>query len=246
MWRWQLKTCWSLLTDLIDVPTQNLLRLALLLMLMMKIVLATVCCILGSWGLVIKPNFCSDFQHKVSSRFWSWSSGRILKLEFGQYFAADVLQRLWRWILVKMLKQGLVNIFNFKFSRGGDVWCGFWSKCLVEILKMKFEQDLCLNLWYDPIGYFGKMNSTLGSVVPLAMFLMEWLLSEPLTRNSAGFLIYLKKLLWKPSQYALPKSYDDMRAEKTTFSRLSLVRGFLWHPSTGQNQAQPLLCSIRP
>ena len=33
--------------------------------------------------------------------------------------------------------------------------------CLVEILKMKFDQDLCLNLWY---------NSTLGSVVPLAMF----------------------------------------------------------------------------
>ena len=37
---------------------------------------------------------------------------------------------------------------------------------------MKFDQDLCLNLWYDPIGYFGKMNSTLGSVVPLAMFLL--------------------------------------------------------------------------
>ena len=176
MWRWQLKTCWSLLTDLIDVPTQNLLRLALLLMLMMKIVLATVCCILGSWGLVIKPNFCSDFQHKVSSRFWSWSSGRILKLEFGQYFAADVLQRLWRWILVKMLKQGLVNILNFKFSRGGDVWCGFWSECLVEILKMKFDQDLCLNLWYDPTGYFGKLNSTLRSVVPLAMFIFLTLL----------------------------------------------------------------------
>ena len=35
---------------------------------------------------------------------------------------------------------------------------------------MKFEQDLCLNLWYDPLGYFGRMNSTLGSVVPLAMF----------------------------------------------------------------------------
>ena len=37
---------------------------------------------------------------------------------------------------------------------------------MVEILKMKFDQDLCLNLQYD----FGKMNSTLGSVVPLAMF----------------------------------------------------------------------------
>ena len=31
---------------------------------------------------------------------------------------------------------------------------------------MKFDQDLCLNLQSD----FGKMNSTLGSVVPLAMF----------------------------------------------------------------------------
>ena len=69
-----------------------------------------------------------------------------------------------------MLKQGLVNIFNFKFSRGGDVCLEFWSKCLVEILKMKFDLDLCLNLWNDPIYYFGKMNSTLGSVVPLAMF----------------------------------------------------------------------------
>ena len=37
---------------------------------------------------------------------------------------------------------------------------------------MNFDQDLCLNLWYDPIGYFGKMNSTLGSVVPLAMFVI--------------------------------------------------------------------------
>ena len=34
---------------------------------------------------------------------------------------------------------------------------------------MKFDQDLCLNLQYD----FGKMNSTLGSVVPLAMFYTE-------------------------------------------------------------------------
>ena len=35
-------------------------------------------------------------------------------------------------------------------------------------MTMKFDQDLCLNLQYD----FGKMNSTLGSVVPLAMFLL--------------------------------------------------------------------------
>ena len=157
MWPWHVK-----------MPTQNLLRLLMLLMLMMRIVLATVCCILWSWGLVIKPNFSSHFQHKVSSRFWGWRSGRILKLEFGQYFAADVLQRLWSWVLVEILMLGLVNIVNV--SQFGDVWLRMRSKCLVEILKMKFDQDLCLNLWYDPIGYFGKMNSTLGSVVPLAMF----------------------------------------------------------------------------
>ena len=39
-------------------------------------------------------------------------------------------------------------------------------------MKKKFDQDLFLNLWCDPLGYFAKMNSTLGSVVPLAMFLM--------------------------------------------------------------------------
>ena len=31
---------------------------------------------------------------------------------------------------------------------------------VVEIMKQKFDQDLCLNLWYEPLGYFGKMNST--------------------------------------------------------------------------------------
>ena len=37
---------------------------------------------------------------------------------------------------------------------------------MVEIMKKKYDQDLFLNL-----GYFAiKMNSTLGSVVPLAMF----------------------------------------------------------------------------
>ena len=38
-----------------------------------------------------KLNFCSDFEHKVCSRFWCWSSGKILKLMFDQYSTADVL-----------------------------------------------------------------------------------------------------------------------------------------------------------
>ena len=48
---------------------------------------------------------------------------------------------------VEILKLGLVNILNLKFSQDADVWLRFWSWCLVEILKMKF--DLCLKLWYE-------------------------------------------------------------------------------------------------
>ena len=81
---------------LVKMPTQNL-RLLLLPLLMMRIVIATVCCRFGSWGLIIKLNFCSDFEHKILSRFWNWSSGEILKLKFAQYFAADVWLRLRIW-----------------------------------------------------------------------------------------------------------------------------------------------------
>ena len=45
---------------------------------------------------------------------------------------------------------------------------------------MKFDQDLCLNLQYD----FGKMNSTIGSFVPLAMFLKGCHLSQSRCLNS--------------------------------------------------------------
>ena len=62
-------------------------------------------CRFGSWGLVIKLNFCSDFEHKVWSRFWSWSSGKI-----------------WSW--------SLVSILLLMFCRGNEVesWSRFWSQ----------------------------------------------------------------------------------------------------------------------
>ena len=78
MWPWRVK-----------MPTQNMLRLFLLLMLVMRILLATLCCWFGSWGLVIKLNFYSDFEHfgqdcefEVQARFWSWSLICILLLMF--------------------------------------------------------------------------------------------------------------------------------------------------------------------
>ena len=66
-----------------------------------RIVFSTVCCRFGSWGLVTKLNFCSDFEHKVWSRFWSWSSGNIFKLEIGQFC---------RWCFLEVMK----------FNRGQD------------------------------------------------------------------------------------------------------------------------------
>ena len=113
MWPWRVK-----------MPTLNLLRLWLLVMLMMRIVLATVSCRFGSWGMVIKQNFCSDFQHKVWSGVWRRSSGEILKLKFGQYFAADVWLRLQSWILVKILNLGLMLNQDFEI----EVWSRFvWN-----------------------------------------------------------------------------------------------------------------------
>ena len=149
MWPWRVK-----------MPTQNLLMLYLLLM---RIVLATICCRLWCWGSVKKLNFCSE--HKVWLRFWSWSSGKICS-----WSLAIFLLMFCRGYEV----ESWLRIVNFKFSRDTDVWLKFWSWCMVEILKMKFDQELCLNLWYD-LDYIGKLNSTLGSVVNFAMFFCLYL-----------------------------------------------------------------------
>ena len=81
-----------------------------------------------------KAKFCPDFEHKVWSRVWSWSSSKILKLKFGQYFPAEAW---WGYEV--------------------DVWLRFWI--------LEFDQHLCKNL------LLGKKNWTLGSAVPLAMFI---------------------------------------------------------------------------
>ena len=154
------------------MATQNLLRLLLLLMLMMRIVSATVCCRFGSWGLVIKLNFCSDLEHKVWSRFWNWSSGKICMVK-----RFPTLEKSWlscrHWLPLShtdSLTPSLISLqfvcdemllfgWNFEVS----AWSRLWRRNLIKIC-----------VWTCDItsrSYFGKMNSTLGSVVPLAMFL---------------------------------------------------------------------------
>ena len=114
----------------------------------MMIVLATLCYRFGSWGQ--KANLFSNFEHNVWWKFWSWNSDKIWSwslLSFLCWCFVEVMLNPSR-ILVDILKEGLGKILKLKFYGEADVWFRFWSWCLVEILKMKFDQDLCLNLWY--------------------------------------------------------------------------------------------------
>ena len=81
-----------------------------------------------------------NLGRNTEARFRSLSSGNILKLKFDQYFAADAWWRLLSSILIKIMKLGLVKMLKFKCNQ--NVWLRFWSWFLVEIMKMKFDQDL--------------------------------------------------------------------------------------------------------
>ena len=98
-------------------------------------------------------HFCSDFKHKVWSRFWSWSSREILKLNFGQYFAADVWLRLQTWILVKILSLNLVELlmfdWDFEVMLNWDSEIVIWSRfgnCELWTVNCK------LVIWTQPSG----------------------------------------------------------------------------------------------
>ena len=130
----------------VNMPTQNLLRLLLLLILLMRIALATVCCRFRSWGLVIKLNFWSDILHKDWSRVWSWSSGEILKLKFGQYFG----RVFWggKWAMRPPETCQSLSLFwrkEWKFSVH-IIYCIsvsisiFCCWCLVKVMKLSLGQ----------------------------------------------------------------------------------------------------------
>ena len=137
MWPWRVK-----------MPTQNLLRLFLLLMLMLRITLATVCYRFGSWCLVLKLNFFqtlstrfgNGFEVEVQARFWSWSFSsslplmlQIWELMFGP--KAKLLFRLWT--------QGLVKISKLKFRQDYEAWVcsAFCRWCFVEVMKLNLGRD---------------------------------------------------------------------------------------------------------
>ena len=120
------------------------------------------------------------FGPKTKLFFRLWAQGlvkilklkfsKILKLELVEHFAADVLYRLWSWILVDILKLGWVKILNFKFSGDAGVWLRFLVDALLRFWRWNVIRICVWTCDMTSRNYFGKMNSTLGSVVPLAMF----------------------------------------------------------------------------
>ena len=105
-------------------------------------------------------------------------SGKEIKRDILSRFWSNFLSRLWSWILVKILKLKFCRDFETEFrSRFGiQVWSRFWSWNLVHILKLKLGSEFEVESW----SYLKAITqySTLGSVVPLAMFMSYLHLSK--------------------------------------------------------------------
>ena len=102
------------LVNWIDVKmaTQNLLKLLLLLMLMMRIVLATVYCRFGRWGLVIKQIFF---------RYWSQGLIKIVNMKFKLDFEAGVWFIFCIWCFVEVMKLNLGRDSEARFGQYFEV-----------------------------------------------------------------------------------------------------------------------------
>ena len=71
---------------------------------------------------------------------------------------------------MKILKLSLVKILNFKFCGDADVWLRFFVDASSRFWRWNVIK---IYVWTSDMtsrSYFGKMNSTLESAVPLAMF----------------------------------------------------------------------------
>ena len=107
----------------------------------------------------------------TASLFRLWAQGliMILKLRFRRDFEAEVWSVFCCWCLVEVKKLNLVHYseasfgqdFKFMFGRDTDICLRFEVNALLRFWNCNFIK-ICARTF--------DMNSTLGSVVPLAMF----------------------------------------------------------------------------
>ena len=123
MWPWRVK-----------MPTQNRLRLFLLLMLVMRIMLTTVCCRFGSGGLVIKLlllfRLWAQGLVNIDVDVGCWCLVVIAKSNLGQDFEVNAWLRFWNWNLIKIC----VRTY-FGYELNSQVRCAFGN---VQTIKCPF------------------------------------------------------------------------------------------------------------
>ena len=154
MWPWRVK-----------MPTQNLLRLLLLLVLMLSIMLATVCYWFGSWRLVLKLNFCSEFEHKGWSRFWSWSLFSILPLMFCRGYELESWSRFCNYVWSRFWSLSAMERLMF----GWDFEVEIWSRIVFEfVIWNQHSGPLCLWQCFEQIiGESGTVNGQVVINIPI-------------------------------------------------------------------------------
>ena len=123
--------------------------------------------------------------------------------------------RFWRWSLVSILL--VILGWGYDVLSWSKCWClvdassRFWRWNLIKICVR--TSDITLRI------YFGKQNSTLGSIVPLAMFL-----NKALRSYSVGELVFsgrLAQMVWCP----VPPNGCVGRSRTPFFSALLFLAG---------------------
>ena len=113
--------------------------------------------------------------------------------------------------------------FEFYFIGDADVWLRSWY--LVMILKMNLIKIYVWTSDMTSSSYFDKMNSTLGSVVPLAMFFLfsgrqNWI------SHNVGVMFLL--FLLNPSTHPLIVQYWLFEKKCGSLQCIILFRDVIW------------------
>ena len=124
--------------------------------------------------------FGRDFKVDVWWRFWTWIFVKILKVKFCQAFKGNFSSRLWSFW------SSFCRHFEIEFR--SRFWSRVWSRScrwsLVEILEFWYYLKAKLLLW---------KKSTLGSVLPLVMFLSQRIVWP---RKRFTHSVMLWRLIW--------------------------------------------------